>query len=135
MDMMSIRRRVMMQKAQTGPVDLFNGSDLRDNLRVYQVGVGNQIQLVSSTASKVYAFACPVVSGEQYKIQYTITNPVATSDRQWCISDAGGNMVYSNNMTYPMSSGDREVTLTAQGTGYLWMTMDKNASDIHIYKV
>ena len=135
MDMMSIRRRMMMQKVQTGPVDLFNGSDLRDNLRIYQVGVGSPIQLVSSTASKVYAFACPVVSGEQYKIKYTVTNPVATSGRQWCISDANSNMVYSNNMVYQMPSGYSEVTITAQGTGYLWMTMDKNASDIHIYKV
>ena len=126
-----------MQKIQQGPVDLFDGSDLREDLRV-QAGtsIGQQITLLSSSASKVYAFACPVVSGGQYKIQYTITNPVAVSARQWCISDSNGNMASnSDGMTYQMQSGYNEITLTANGTGYLWMTMDKNTSDIHIYKV
>ena len=135
MDVMSIRRRLLMQSVQTGPVDLFNGSDMRSDVRVYATGAGSPIQLVGSTASKVYAFACAVTGGKQYKIQYTVTNPIATSYRQCCISDANSNMVYYQNMTIPQNAGYSEVTITAHDSGYFWLTFDKNASDIHIYEV
>ena len=124
-----------MQKIQQGPVDLFDGSDARNNLRIFQVGIGQPIQLVSSGAYIVYAFACPLIAGEQYKIQYTVTNPIATDGRQWCISDADSKMVYLDQMVYRMYSGYNEVILTAHNNGFLWMTMDQHASDIHIYKV
>ena len=133
--MMQLRRRLLMQKFQQGPVDLFDGSDSRNNLRVFQGGIGSPIQLLSSGASIVYAFACPLIAGEQYKVQYTTTNPIATSGRAWCISDADGKMVYFDGMVYEMPSGFKEITFTAHNNGYLWMTMDQHTSDIHIYKV
>ena len=135
MDLMTIRRGLLMQKATPAVVDLFDGSDSRNNLRVFQGGIGSAIQLVSSSASIVYAFACPLIAGEQYKIQYTVTNPIATNGRAWCISDADGKMVFFDGMVYTMPSGQSEISLTAHNDGFLWMTMDQHASDIHIYKV
>lgn len=134
MDVMSIRRRLLMQNVQTGPIDLFNGSDMVDNNRIFASGVGTKIKLLSSTASKVYRFACPVTAGKQYKIQYTVTNPISTSTRQCCIADANSMMVY-NNMVLSQNAGYNEVTWTAHDNGYFWFTFDKNASDIHIYEV
>ncbi len=124
-----------MQKSTPAVIDLFDGSDARNNLRIFQVSIGDTIQLVSSGASMVYAFACPLIAGEQYKIQYTVTNPIATDGRQWCISDADSKMVYLDQMVYRMYSGYNEVTLTAHNNGFLWMTMDQHTSDIHIYKI
>lgn len=124
-----------MQKATPAVVDLFDGSDLRNNLRIFMGGIGSAIQLLSSGASMVYAFACPLIAGEQYKIQYTVTNPIATDTRAWCISDADGKMVFFDGMIYAMPAGYNEVTLTAHNDGFLWMTMDQHTSDIHIYKV
>lgn len=130
-------RKLLMLKAvagRKGPKDLFNGSDMTEDARVSAVGIGEEIQIVSSAASKVYKFACELKAGEQYNIQYTIESPIATTERQWCISDADSKMVWYENMAYPMQEGINETTLTAHDDGYLWMTMDKNASGIHIYK-
>lgn len=136
MDVMSIRRRLLMQSVQTGSVDLFNGSDKRNDSRIAAYSnIGSPVELLSTTYGDVYAFSCEVTLGEQYKISYIVTNPLSTNARQCCISNSSGILIYISNMTIPMDAGQNEVTITAQANGFLWMTMDKNASDIHIYKV
>lgn len=118
-----------------GLSDLFDKTDLRDNCRIFGVSPGEKIQLVSSTASMVYVNAVKVVAGEKYKVVYTINNIVATSGRQACISEEDGKMIYWDNMVPQMQEGYNEYIFTAQGDGYLWITVDKGTTDIHCYKV
>lgn len=115
--------------------DLFNTSDLRDNLRITPTGAGSNIRLVSSTASKVYAFAVEVIAGVKYKVVYTIVNIISTNGRQACVGNKNSEMIYYSNLIPQMREGYNEFIFTAKYNGYLWMTVDKNVTDIHCYKV
>lgn len=91
--------------------------------------VGSPIEIISSDTSKTYKKVCNIESGKTYRIKWKANNPEAFGVRASAICDSNDNVLQAILHDNTNSS---LLIFTATSSGYLYLGLDKNATEITI---
>ena len=112
--------------------NLFNPSDLRVSKAIYgNEQVGQHASLFDSTASDTFVNIAYLKAGVTYSLSYQMTSaPASTSQRVGYICDNNGIVLQGSVATWQNNVSSVQITPTKDG--WLWASVDKNATDFQI---
>ena len=90
--------------------------------------VGQEITYNSSTLSKTYKSCCKLTKDKNYMLSFNKNNPASTSVKICAIADDNENILQRLNLNPTQET----MLITPTQTGYLYLTMDINATNIKI---
>lgn len=104
----------------------FNGSNAYNG---YITGkVGQKISYQSSTLSKTYKSCCKLIKNKNYTLSFNKNNPANTNVKVCAIADEDENILE----TFNLNPAEETLIITSTNTGYLYLVMDINATNIKI---
>lgn len=115
-----------------GGKNKFDQSDKRAGKVIYgNEAIGAQAQLFDSAATDTYVNIAYLTAGQTYTLSYRMASTAAaTGARVGYICDADGKVLQKNISTW--SNNATALQINATESGYLWASVDKNATDFQI---
>ena len=90
--------------------------------------VGQKISYQSSTLSKTYKSCCKLIKNKNYTLSFNKNNPANTNVKVCAIADEDENILE----TFNLNPAEETLIITSTNTGYLYLVMDINATNIKI---